>query len=84
MAAFRESGILEVEAFGPLRGSWPAGVPWGGGSRERLLEALLAAAPTARALLPHSLVLVDGQRLGPQDDVPAGARIQVLPPVSGG
>ncbi len=76
--------ILQVEAFGPLKGAWPAGVPWEGGSRERLVEALAAAAPAARPLLPHSLLLVDGRRLMPGGEVPVGSHVQVLPPVSGG
>ena len=49
-----------------------------------LTARLLAARPGLAAVLPVCTVLVDGLASGPDDAVPAGAAIEVLPPFAGG
>lgn len=49
-----------------------------------LTARLLAARPGLAAVLPVCTVLVEGLASGPDDLVPAGAVVEVLPPFAGG
>jgi MoaE-MoaD fusion protein len=51
---------------------------------QALLEALVRELPQLRSLLPHLRVAVDQEFAGPEDVIPAGAEVALIPPVAGG
>jgi len=50
----------------------------------QLRAALLAACPALGPLLPHALFAIDSDYATDQSDIPDGAEIACIPPVSGG
>ncbi|NDC63293.1 MAG: MoaD/ThiS family protein [Planctomycetia bacterium] len=59
-------------------------IDWNGGSVGQLRTAAAAAAPAIVPLLARSAVAVDGVLVGDDRQVPGGAQVAVIPPVSGG
>ncbi len=49
-----------------------------------LRSALAAQCPALGAILDRSAVAVDGRYAGPSDPVVPGAKVALIPPVSGG
>jgi len=54
------------------------------GTVESVLDQVVAAHPAFAAVRPQCSFLVDGLSAGPQDQVTAGGRLDVLPPFAGG
>ena len=54
------------------------------GTAAQLRESLSALRPGLAAVLPVCTLLVDGRAAAPEDPVPAGAAVEVLPPFAGG
>ncbi|CAM3483692.1 MoaD/ThiS family protein [Isoptericola cucumis] len=49
-----------------------------------VVARLAAATPSAAPVLARCSVLLDGRRAAPTDVVPAGSRLDLLPPFAGG
>jgi sulfur-carrier protein len=49
-----------------------------------VVDGLAATTPSAAPVLARCSVLLDGRRAAPSDVVPAGARLDLLPPFAGG
>jgi molybdopterin converting factor small subunit len=80
-------GTVRVVMFAGL--VEPAGgraleIEWEGGSVADLRRQLVAMRPAMEQLLSRSAVAVNGACRADDADVPGGAEVAVLPPVSGG
>ena len=80
--------MIEVTHYGVLRevfGGRTQEVASGeAGTVKELLDGLAEATPAFRALRPSTAVAVEDRLVSEDHPLPAGARVALLPPVSGG
>jgi molybdopterin converting factor small subunit len=80
--------VIELRYFAAARAalgrsSETLPVPDGATVRD-VVGQLAAATPAAGPVLARCAVLLDGRRAGPDETVPDGARLDLLPPFAGG
>jgi|688.fasta_scaffold1085128_2 molybdopterin converting factor small subunit len=81
------AATLQVALFAGMAdaaGTRRAELPWRGGSVADLRAALEAAYPAIGGLLARSAVAIGNRYAADDGDVPAGADVAIIPPVSGG
>lgn len=82
------TGTVELRYFAAARaalGRSAEALPLDGGTTVgTVVDRLAAATPSAAPVLARCSVLLDGRRADPSDVVPAGARLDLLPPFAGG
>lgn len=79
------AGSVEVHLFAAARAAVGAAqVTMTPGRLSALLEGLAEQHPRFAAVRPQCSFLLDGEAVHGDPDVPAGSRIDVLPPFAGG
>lgn len=81
---FKTLRVSLFAGMAELAGARTVEIEWAGGSVDDVRQAILAIHPELESLLSRSAVALGERYASADDEVPCGADVAIIPPVSGG